>query len=395
MHDTASPAGAQASAVIPGKSVAPSLGIYTSIASPSLSFDGVAVPETPYNRGEALCRRFALQAAARELLPGERVGICLRLPRPDLGQVDVLYAPGSKSAHYGGVCVCGSIWMCPVCAAKVSEKRRKELSQGVSNWFGKNGNAILVTFTLRHRLADALETLLEALRTAFRGFKGGKGYKTLSARHSVAGSVTALEVTYGVNGWHPHLHMLLFVAAGVNLGKLTHDLKSRWSQVIKRQGREASYQYGCDVRVARQDVVDYVAKWGKEPRWTVAHELAKAVSKKGRASGRSPLDLLVAYAFDGDQGAGVLWRLYAKTMFGRNQLTWSRGLRTLLDITCEEKTDLELATEHEEIAIVLASLTHHQWRVLLGNDARAELLNVAASGDALVVHTFLRSLGVV
>ena len=395
MHDTASAIVAQGSVVIPGVPAAAPLGIYTSIASTQSGSDSSTEPQTSYNRGEALCKRFALQAAARQLLPRERVSFCLRLASPDLDQVHVLYSPSGKSAHYGGVCVCGSIWMCPVCAAKISERRRKELSQGVTNWFEKNGHALLVTFTLRHNSSDALQTLLEALRASFRAFKSGRIYKDLSVRHNIAGSVTALEVTHGVNGWHPHLHMLVFVPAGVQLGKLTHDLKTRWSQVVKRHGQEASYKYGVDVRAARQDIGDYVAKFGREPKWTTAHELAKAVSKKGRAGGRSALDLLAAYAFDDDQNAGSLWRLYAITMTGRNHLTWSRGLRSLLDITLEEKTDLELATEHEEIAVVLASLTHHQWRIVLGNDARAELLNVASSGDASLVHSFLQSLGVV
>lgn len=33
----------------------------------------------------------------------------------------------SKTAYYVGLQTCGSIWTCPVCAARISETRRKEV----------------------------------------------------------------------------------------------------------------------------------------------------------------------------------------------------------------------------------------------------------------------------
>ena len=85
--------------------------------------------------------RFMRQAAARELMldvtkpvqladgevvqvPAERVCYCLRRPVPDATEVEVWRDPRHEAAHYKRLFVCGSVWMCAVCAARISEVRR-------------------------------------------------------------------------------------------------------------------------------------------------------------------------------------------------------------------------------------------------------------------------------
>jgi hypothetical protein len=172
----------------------------------------------------------------------------------------------------------------------------------------------------------------------------------------------------------------------------TDEIKCRWGSAVKSAGGFASYQHGCDVRFSDADIADYIAKWGKDPKWTAAHEMTKSVSKYASNDGRTPLQLLSDY-FYGDTDAGRLWLQYALNFKGQHQLYWSRGLRALLGLE-PEKSDEELATEQEEIAIILASLSIGAWRVVVANDARAELLEVAASGDKQQVLAFLGQLGV-
>ena len=74
-------------------------------------------------------------------------------------------------------------------------------------------------------------------------------------------------------------------------------------------------------------------------------------------------------------------------------MRWSSGLRERLGLT-KEKSDEEIAIEQEEIAVVLSSLTTGAWRIVLANDARGELLEVAAGGDPAQVEAFLVQLGV-
>ncbi len=137
-----------------------------------------------------------------------------------------------------------------------------------------------------------------------------------------------------------------------------------------------------------------MAKFGREQYWTVARELAKSSSKNAYGSGRSMNELLESFVVAGDAAAGRRWREYALVFKGRRQHVWSRGLRALLGLAVEEKTDEQVAAEAIEDAVELARLDLAAWRIVLANDARGELCDVASSGDAGAVRRFLLSLGV-
>lgn len=365
------------------------------------------------SRSDTLLNRFALQATARSILPRERVSTCLRRPIPAQsygsvsalgdrrlvgrrGVVDVLYAPVAGQAHYGGLQVCGSVWLCPVCAAKISEKRRLELSSAVSSWLTSDEllprRTILVTLTLQHKLGNNLSVVLDWLKTARKGLVSGRWSREFATAYGLVGSVRALEITYGRNGWHPHMHILMFFDRDLPILPFTDDISSRWSYLVSRAGGYANLENGCDVRYSDADIADYVAKFGREPKWTAAHELTKQVVKISKKGGSTPLELLRS-AMWGDTDAARHWLEYAVNFKGQRQLFWSQGLRRRLGLL-GEKTDEELALEQDTIAIILAELTYEQWRVILLNDARADLLNVASSGDTDMVWGFLASLGV-
>ena len=347
---------------------------------------------------QATIRRFAMQSAARELMPREGVARCMRAghPREDgTWGVDVLYAPMKAAAHFGGLQCCKSVWLCPVCAAKISERRRIELAEGLNAWLqfttGERRRTLLVTFTLAHERTDDLSVVFGALKKARKLLVGGRGAQKLKRDHGVVGMVRALELTHGLNGWHPHLHVLMFFDQEVPILVFEQAMKSRWAECVQAAGRYASWENGCDVRFSDSDISNYIAKWGQDPGWTTAHELTKAVTKSGRRKGRTPTQLLADY-LAGDVDAGRLWLQYAVNFKGERQLRWSSGLRARLGLE-KEKSDEEIAIEQEEIAVVLSSLTTGAWRIVLANDARGELLEVAAGGDPASVEAFLVQLG--
>lgn len=372
---------------------APSLGIHARIASRS---PVAPLPEAlEAQRDAALVQRFTLQAAARELLPRERVASCMWRPIPARESIEVYHAPRTSSAHFGGLQVCGSVWCCPVCAVKVSERRRVELHGGIETWLcaACGHRLVLATFTLQHRPSDALGVVLGRLKVARRDLTSGRAAKAFNGRYGVAGSIRTLEVTHGANGWHPHLHVLLFLERDVAVESLRDELGERWPQCVAAAGGYAG-KAGCDVRHSDRDIAEYVSKWGKQPRWTTAHEMTKAVTKKGHESGRTPTELLMNYV-DQDAAAGRLWMQYACTMKGERQLWWSHGLRKRLGLVVVEQSDEELAVAQDEDAQLLGVLSLYQWRVVRANDARAEVLQAARSGDWMAVHEVLKQLGAV
>jgi len=347
--------------------------------------------------------RWALQSAARELMPRESVAFCLRglgfdpETRKQYRDVWLMFAEQMKRAHYKHLFICGSVWMCPLCAAKISERRRVELSQALENSDFDFG---LVSLTLQHSQGDKLKDSLEALLDARHRLKNGRAWQKFCCEFGIVGTISALESTYGVNGHHPHSHNLLVSRSRLDAAAVHAFIFPRWLAGLSEHERSATSDRGVHVRTAQSDVADYVAKWGHEPRnlkrpggWTIEHELTKSVSKMSRGDqGFTPLDLLQAFNA-GDDHAGEVWQEYAATFKGRHQLQWSRGLRELLGLGRIE-SDLEIAARADEPAVLLAALTRAQWNVILGNDARGEVLEVASIGDVAELQKFLREIGV-
>lgn len=344
--------------------------------------------------------RWTLQAAARELVGSESVAFCFRklafnaALKRQFSTVDVCYSAAVRRAHYKHLFICASVWMCPICAAKISERRRIELSQAIEQ-NAADVVPVLVTFTLSHTRGDKLPVVLSAMLSAYRRMKSGRWWKEFQARYSMLGSVRGLEVTFGQNAWHPHLHCLFFFKRVGSL-EIENELKARWSESLKKEKRGASFARGVTVRFGGADVANYVSKLGAEnvtvDKWSLSHELAKSAVKVSKQNGKTPMQLLGEYA-NGNKKSGHRWREYALAFKGRHQLVWSRGLRSRLGIGKEE-SDEQIAKREDESAVLLASLSLSQWKIVLSQDARGELLQVADSGDVASLWNFLHSLGV-
>lgn len=358
------------------------------------------------NASRRRLERWALQSAARDLMSDERVAWCLRRPgfdpetRRSFREIKVMYSARVHRAHYKNLAVCGSVWMCPICSAKITERRRIELTQAIELHDFKLG---LSTFTLQHSFDDKLSVVLLAELEAYRYLKKHRVWTEFCGDYKLMGSVRSLETTYGVNGWHPHLHVLNFFQPGANLRGIEGDLKNLWRSSIEHFGRSASWQRGVDFRSAEKDIADYVSKFGHEPvslkrpyKWTIEHELTKSQTKISRVSGGcTPLQLLADH-LNGEKvlgrDPGKLWQEYARVFKGKRQLVWSHGLRALLGLG-RDQTDEEIAKREDEQAVLLAALSLRQWRIVLGNDARGEVLEIASSGDPDKLQAFLHRLG--
>ena len=90
--------------------------------------------------------RFIWQAAARRILPHERVAQCLRTIAPGKSRVEIVHSKQQRRANYCNLIVCGRLWQCPVCAARISEHRRKTLSSQLARL---PYLPILITYTVR------------------------------------------------------------------------------------------------------------------------------------------------------------------------------------------------------------------------------------------------------
>lgn len=264
--------------------------------------------------------KWAMLRTAKRLLPEvPRFSICNHAPKKRALGVSVKRKGGT--AFFGGLYNCASVWICPVCAPRVSEVRRDELQQAVDNAIAMGYGVQLVTLTFPHGVRDKLETILEKFTLAQKKLKSGRAAAALRARINYIGEVRTLEVTYGVNGWHPHAHSLYITKAPMSkeaLAALKDELYAAWRKACIDAGLpEPSFDHGVDIRGARYDIAQYVAKWG------FSGELAYTSRKKGKQGGRTPWQLL-SDAAEGDSESAALWREFALAYFGKRQLFWSR-----------------------------------------------------------------------
>lgn len=401
-----------------GGSVAP-LGIYAkSHAAPSQNNDlGIVDHDTGEllsfrQRGAELelvrdpsqvrLERYALQSVARELLPKSRTAKCLRTSYRKGGDVEVWYSPQHQSASFGGLVTCASVWNCPVCMAKITERRRVELQAAMIEAKAQGLHCYLVTLTHPHSRFDPLAGLLTSEQQALKRFLGCWGVVHLLRDLGRVGQVRSWEVTHGrlrviSHGWHPHFHILLFLDRPIeHLPSVELMLFGHWASACVRSGLERpSERFGVRLDDGSR-AAQYVAKMGLEDAkgegWGLESEMTKGHCKRSR-EGETPLDLLRAYlADDADRQAAWLFREYSSAFHGKRQLVWSRGLRDRLGLDAAP-SDEEVAAAHEDDAYLLSKVTREQWRQVLRFDARGELVEIARHGRVDVLDRFLESLG--
>lgn len=354
------------------------LGTHTSIASAPLTAD------------ENLTLRYRMQDAARRLIPHERVSGCMRKMLPDKTSVQVMYNASLDSAHFAGVQICGALWQCPVCAAKISEVRRRELSIALAN---TTKHKVFITYTFQHNYSDKLADTLKNMLLAYRRFKSGQWFKDFAHQFGWYGSVRALETTWGEkNGWHPHLHEIVLFDYEDDIGLIENEIRKRWQAVLRKQGLDCDFHIGVKIRADNEYLAAYIAKFGREPlhvdRWTLAHELAKANVKRAKGEhGRTPFQLLADYTENADKQAGALFIEYTNAFKGRNHLVWSKGLKDALGVN--EITDEEIAEQQDPTFIELTAIDYFTWRIICEQGVRGRLLAIAAKGKIEEVQKFI------
>jgi hypothetical protein len=311
--------------------------------------------------------------------------------------VDVLHSLELMRAVYGNLCACHSVWNCPVCASSISEQRALLLDAGIR---ASKVTPALITLTMRHNADQPLKANLTALKAAYKILMQSKWGDNFRGRFWWLSSISAVEVTYGENGWHPHLHILglfQYKLPAEYWANLEIELSERWINQLRGQGADADKTHGVDVKQTFGEVAEYLSKFGRAPtvkNWTPAREMTKAVVKQGRLGGRTPWALLVDYA-QGDQQSGQLFIEYANAFKGTKQLNISSTAKKLLGLDKIINDDKALAKQALSVFDhVLMTLNRDQWNRVLLSDQRQPLLEQAASGDINALNDWLSSVGI-
>jgi hypothetical protein len=358
--------------------------------------------------------------------------------------VGVPICNNGERSYFSNVQRCASIWGCPVCSAKIRDGRTDEIRRANKTWYGSGGKACMLTLTVRHSDGQRLAPMLDAVAGGFTELLTGAAWAGrwrhtrndqaptewsyvavrmvedrrknaplgamrpqwlqagMKHKAGVIGTIRAAEVTHGENGWHPHLHVLVYVEGGDNwearCTALGEDLEARWCDYIEARGYARPLEgMAANVRLLRtaDDAVEYIAKvQDNDQADKLAMELTRSDLKTGRRHGRTPFQILrdvreAASLEEGDDLA--LWWEYEQATHGRKAITWSRGLKDRLLI--DEVSDEDLA-EAEVGGEPRAVVPIDTWRRLCARrDGVSAVLRADELGGPEAVRSTLEALG--
>lgn len=220
----------------------------------------------------------------------------------------------------------------------------------------------------------------------------------IKERLGIVGQIRSMEVTYGEHGWHPHLHVLIYTEDRLGDGQaeeLRGYLRERWSRFIVKAGyRQPHDDHGVKVDrcVKATEAGKYIAKTqegGRNP----GNELARGDLKQGGEGGRTPLEILDDFRWNGDSADLRLWREYEQVTHGRQCITWSKGLREILGAD-PERSNEELAAE-EVGGDDVAFIPGQTWKAITRMPGLpAALLDASERGGLDGVNVLLRRYGI-
>jgi hypothetical protein len=303
-------------------------------------------------------RRYEMLKTAREVSPPEsRTRSCsCYVGKDHSGNIRdfVSIQKTANGSRWNGLSVCGSVWSCPVCSGRIMMERQQQVMKAMSNFREMNGYVLMVTLTFRHKRFDSLAHTMTKFSKALTRMKASRKYKQLKESIGFFGAIRALEITHGVNGWHPHTHDLIFIENELTQDQVTKfelDLLVLWAGYCKKYGLGLpSRKHGVKVDFREGDSINsaigsYVTKWGKE--------ITSSHTKLSKGDSRSPWQILSSLNEKWNCKDSQLWKEYTSAMHGKAILYWSKGLKSALSI--EDLTDQEIV-DNEDGKVILDEL---------------------------------------
>lgn len=328
-------------------------------------------------------RLWALQRTMWKVTEYPRLRGCHRWIAGGAGAASLRWhEPGRAS--WGNLQTSSSVWASPLSAASISKTRAEEVTTALKTWFkqDKQHSVEFLTLTLAHDKGQSLREVWDTLAYAWRGitgtasWRGGARYEGDKKRFGIAHWLKSVEVTHGKNGWHVHIHCLLFLDRNLSDDEretLENRFYERWRSAAQRKGFKApSRKHGVRIEKAlREKNTDalgvYMAKGALS---SVAESLsweitAGQTAKEARSQdNRTPFQILDSIRKSGDfshKNVDVqLWLEWEESSLGRRQMAWSKGAKEALGVLDLDDEEAEEAVEEPE-AFEVAHVDYDEW----------------------------------
>lgn len=315
-----------------------------------------------------------------------------RVPRRN---VEYYESDRTGDCYSRGIATCGSVWCCPVCSRRVARVRGDELQRAVNQHLEAGGGVHMLTATLPHHAGHSLEEVYEAVTESWRYVKNGGPWQRKAEEIGYIGAVRGTDATHGPNGWHPHIHVLLFLEEPLGedgIEELERWIFERWRRKVRaywKDGRtgelrcrslrgelprhhepvfgDPSPEHAIRVSESARSgdrAGEYVAKMG------LGKEATSMIIKGGKGEHRTPWQILLDYvAFGRQRGSRdhALWAEWITTMKGKVSLYWSPGLRDRFELEEEPDPQVDAFEGGSEEDRRIATVHRHLWDKLTRN----------------------------
>jgi hypothetical protein len=316
---------------------------------------------------------------------------------------------------FAGLVSCGRVWLCPVCNAKVMAVRAIEIGL-ILAWASAEGYQVIWgSLTVRHNAASDLGDLLRIQREAWRLLVSSKPWRNASSTSTVAhvhtlacgpvcerkretillpqlgrvGYIRAAELTIGANGWHPHIHPLIFVKGSRELAeKIAQQTVDGWVIGVGLAGGEAEGYGAQQLKVINpEDSWELIAGYMTKQTYDHSKMALEAVWSQGKKGRGRALETvahwdLLARIETGDMDVIDRWYQLEDAIPGHRMLSMSRGLRSFAHVADEVDDETIAAQEVGSSTDDVCFISPDGWRGIRDRpEVLGQLLEVlAASG---------------
>lgn len=143
----------------------------------------------------------------------------------------------------GKVARCGSKQLCVTCAGRLRAVEALLIAWRVFCHFMKGGGVSMLTIAPRHHQGEALAPNTACLIESFNATWRSATMKAIRAKYGIIGTARLFEITHGENGWHPHLHVLIFHGAFLDITEAEErELLVVFHREFNRQTRQMGDQ---------------------------------------------------------------------------------------------------------------------------------------------------------
>lgn len=319
--------------------------------------DGNNVPSYKSDRFKPWKYRYIAQSIAKN----HRVKICSRYHYKDTS-IEVWQSHNKKS-YYKNLIACTSVWACPVCRYKILNKRKTEIIELCKRAQADGLKAGFLSLTQQHKRYRSVDQLKDQMRFISESWRYLMSIPALKRMMKKARFeyVRGLDTMYNKrNGFHPHLHLILFANTREDLQFISDTIRDYWitrspKSTISNQVYKPVYDN------FEEQLTNYITKMN------LADEITNPFMNKKSNKSINPLDTLrlieekdfTVYSY---AECVKIYNDFIRVTKGMRSITYSSGFKKKYKIA--ELTDTDIVNDTSELKELVIGVSDEVFKTL-------------------------------